>query len=112
MSETALGREEAPGFERKFAAVRARMRIQGGEDAVALRFVYGGTVLYAALFVSAVVLHWVVFKEARFDLGNMVQAIWNTLHGHFLETTTATGHQRNRLGFHVDPFLLLFAPLL
>ena len=58
------------------------------------------------------VLHWVVFREARFDLGNMVQAIWNTLHGHFLETTTATGHQRNRLGFHVDPFLLLFAPLL
>jgi uncharacterized membrane protein len=42
----------------------------------------------------------------------MVQAIWNTLHGHFLETTTATGHQRDRLGFHVDPFLLLFAPLL
>jgi uncharacterized membrane protein len=112
MSETAFSREEAPGFERKFAAVRARMRIQGGEDAIALRFVYGGTVLYAALFVSAVVLHWVVFKEARFDLGNMVQAIWNTLHGHFLETTTATGHQRNRLGFHVDPFLLLFAPLL
>jgi uncharacterized membrane protein len=41
----------------------------------------------------------------------MVQAIWNTLHGHFLETTTLNGHQRDRLGYHVDPFLLVFAPL-
>ena len=112
MSETALSREERPGLETRLVAIRERLRIQGGEDAVALRLVYGGTALYAALFVFAVVLHWVVFKDARFDLGNMVQAIWNTLHGHFLETTTATGHQRNRLGFHVDPFLLLFAPLL
>jgi uncharacterized membrane protein len=112
MSETALSTEERSGLESKFASIRQRLRVEGGEDAIALRFVYGGTALYAALFVFAVVLHWVVFKEARFDLGNMVQAIWNTLHGHFLETTTATGHQRNRLGFHVDPFLLLFAPLL
>src|SRR6185503_7204019 len=47
----------------------------------------------------------------RFDLGNMVQAIWNTQHGHLLETTSASGHQGDRLGFHVDPFLLLFVPL-
>jgi uncharacterized membrane protein len=112
MSETALSTEEAPRLEGALAGLRERMRSDGSEAAIALRFVYGGTVLYAALFASAAVLHWVVFKEARFDLGNMAQAIWNTLHGHFLETTTATGHQRNRLGFHVDPFLLLFAPLL
>lgn len=112
MSETALSREEGPRLEGRLAGLRGRVRVRRGEDAVALRIVYAGTALYAALFVFAVVLHWVVFKEARFDLGNMVQAIWNTLHGHFLETTTATGHQRDRLGFHVDPFLLLFAPLL
>src|SRR5262249_35558746 len=58
------------------------------------------------------VLHYVVFKTARFDLGNMVQAIWNTQHGHFLEGTTLDGHQMSRLGAHVDPFLLLFAPLM
>jgi uncharacterized membrane protein len=40
-----------------------------------------------------------------------VQAIWNTLHGHFLENTTLIGRQRSRLAGHVDPFLLLFAPL-
>jgi uncharacterized membrane protein len=41
----------------------------------------------------------------------MVQVVSNTLHGHFLEATTLTGSQVDRLGFHVDPFLLLFAPL-
>ena len=39
-----------------------------------------------------------------------MQAIWSTLHGHFLETTTPNGHQLNRLGVHVDPFLLLLVP--
>jgi len=112
MSETALTSRDAPRLEGRLASFCARALGDRGEDAIASRVVYGGTVAYAALFASAAILHWVVFKEARFDLGNMVQAIWNTLHGHFLETTTATGHQRNRLGFHVDPFLLLFAPLL
>jgi uncharacterized membrane protein len=41
----------------------------------------------------------------------MVQSIWSTLHGHFLEGTTASGQQSDRLGFHVDPFLVLFVPL-
>ena len=63
------------------------------------------------LFVLAAVLHYVVFQTAHADLGSMAQAIWNTLHGHPLEATSLAGHQVNRLGFHVDPFLLLFAPL-
>jgi uncharacterized membrane protein len=67
--------------------------------------------VYAALFLFAAVVHYVVFRSARFDLGDMVQPIWNALHGHFLETTTLNGHQADRLGFHVDPFLLLFVPL-
>jgi uncharacterized membrane protein len=111
VSETALSREDAPRLEGRFAALRERVRLERGEAAVALRVVYGTTAAYAVLFVLAVVVHWVVFKQARFDTGNMVQAVWNTLHGHFLETTTSTGHQRDRFGFHVDPFLLLFAPV-
>jgi uncharacterized membrane protein len=70
-----------------------------------------GTAAYAGLFAFAAVLHYVVFRTARFDLGTMVQVISNTLHGHFLEATTLSGSQVDRLGFHVDPFLLLFAPL-
>jgi uncharacterized membrane protein len=52
------------------------------------------------------------FLEGRFDLGNMVQAVWSTAHGHPLEVThSATGEQMTRLGGHVDPFLALLAPL-
>jgi uncharacterized membrane protein len=111
LSEAALSREEAPRLERAFAAVRGRMWADTGEAVVALRVVYAGMAAYAVLFLFAAIVHYVVFKEARFDLGDMVQSIWSTLHGHFLEGTTASGHQSDRLGFHVDPFLLFFVPL-
>jgi uncharacterized membrane protein len=111
LSEAALSREDASSLENLVAAVRARRRLDGYEAAVAARVVYTGVAAYALLFVFAAVVHYVVFKTGRLDLGNMVQAIWNTLHGHFLESTTPAGHQQSRLGFHVDPFLLLLAPL-
>jgi uncharacterized membrane protein len=50
------------------------------------------------------------YRSARFDLGNMAQAVWNTAHGRFLETTLETGEQASRLAVHVDPILALFAP--
>lgn len=112
MSETAVSREAARPLESAFADLRGRLRADAGEAAVALRVVYAAVAAYAVLFVLAAVLHYVVFKTPRADLGYMVQAIWNTQHGHFLEFTTITGHQRDRLGFHVDPILLVFAPLL
>ena len=49
------------------------------------------------------------YYGGRFDLGNMVQAVYNTAHGHFLQVTTATGKQTSRLGSHVDPILAVFA---
>jgi uncharacterized membrane protein len=52
------------------------------------------------------------FLEGRLDLGNMVQAVWSTAHGHPLEITHgSTGEQMTRLGGHVDPFLALLTPL-
>ncbi|MBY0397762.1 MAG: DUF2079 domain-containing protein, partial [Thermoleophilia bacterium] len=51
------------------------------------------------------------FWTGRFDLGNMVQAVWSTLQGRPLETTDMAGRQFVRLGAHVDPVLVLFAPL-
>ena len=110
MSETALTGEPVSGLEQRVAAVRERLRLDRNEAAVAKRVVYAGIAAYAVLFVFAAVVHYAVFGELRFDLGNMVQAISNTLHGHFLETTTLNGHQNNRLGFHVDPFLLVLLP--
>ena len=93
------------------AALRERVRMSAVEAIVARRVVYAGTAAYAALFVSAAVIHFSVFGTARVDLGNMVQAIWNTQHGHFLQGTTLDGQQMSRLGAHVDPFLLVFVPL-
>ena len=51
------------------------------------------------------------FRLARYDLGNMVQAVWSTTQGRPLETTEATGEQLTRLAGHVDPILALLAPL-
>ena len=52
------------------------------------------------------------FDFGRFDLGNMVQAVWSTAHGRPLEITMGiTGDQLPRLAGHVDPILILFAPL-
>lgn len=50
------------------------------------------------------------FELARFDLGNMVQAVWNTTQLRPLEFTTAAGDQMARLGSHVDPILVLLTP--
>jgi uncharacterized membrane protein len=112
LSGTAVDRGEARRLETAAASLRRRLRLDAGEAAVALRVVYAGTAAYAALFVFAAVVHYAVFETARVDLGNMVQAIWNTQHGHFLEGTTLDGHQMSRLGGHVDPFLLVFVPLM
>ena len=52
------------------------------------------------------------FRLGRFDLGNMVQAVWSTTQGRPLEMTDgSTGEQIVRLGTHVDPLLVLLAPL-
>ena len=57
------------------------------------------------------VLRHRAFETGRFDLGNMVQAVWTTAHGHPLEITSLQGDQISRLGAHVDPILVAFAPL-
>ena len=51
------------------------------------------------------------FRLGRFDLGNMVQAVWSTAHGRPLDYTRIDGQQTARLASHVDPILVLLAPL-
>ncbi len=41
----------------------------------------------------------------------MTQAVWATAHGHPLAVTNLEGDQVSRLGSHVDPILVAFAPL-
>jgi uncharacterized membrane protein len=66
---------------------------------------------YAAGFSALSVLRHRAFETGRFDLGNMVQAVWSTAHGHPLRITSLEGEQISRLAAHVDPVLLLWAPL-
>ena len=67
--------------------------------------------VYAAGFGALAVQEHRAFETGRFDLGNMVQAVWSTAHGRPLEVTELDGEQINRLGAHVDPILAAFAPL-
>jgi uncharacterized membrane protein len=66
---------------------------------------------FAAAFGALAVQEHRAFETGRFDLGNMVQAVWSTAQGRPLDVTELDGGQINRLGAHVDPILAAFAPL-
>jgi uncharacterized membrane protein len=66
---------------------------------------------FAVGFGVLAVLEHRAFETGRFDLGNMVQAVWSTAQGRPLEVTELGGDQITRLGAHVDPILVAFAPL-
>jgi uncharacterized membrane protein len=51
------------------------------------------------------------FNTGRFDLGNMVQAVFSSAHGRLLQVTDVHGHQISRLASHFDPILAALAPL-
>ncbi len=54
------------------------------------------------------------YHADAFDLGNMDQAVWNTLHGHpfrFTNRGIDWFDPPTRLGVHIEPILLLVAPL-
>jgi uncharacterized membrane protein len=84
---------------------------------VTLRAPGSRTLLWAAIaayafgFSALSVLRHRAFATGRFDLGNMVQAVWSTAHGHPLQITGLRGDQISRLGAHFDPILAAFAPL-
>jgi uncharacterized membrane protein len=69
------------------------------------------TAVYAGLLSYLSVRRHTAFWTGRFDVGNMVQAVWSTSQGRPLETTDTLGRQFTRLGAHVDPVLVLFTPL-
>jgi uncharacterized membrane protein len=66
---------------------------------------------YAAGFSALSVLRHEAFNSGRFDLGNMTQVVWSTVHGHPLRMTDTGGEQISRLGAHTDVLLAAFAPL-
>lgn len=62
-------------------------------------------VAYALFFGTLVVLQHNAFQTTAFDLGNVDQAVWNTIHGRPFAMTNIEG-LTNRLGTHVEPILL------
>ena len=73
--------------------------------------VWGAMGAWSLAFFLAARDAYATFQLPRFDLGNMVQAVWSTAHGRPLEVTHATGEQSLRLASHIDPVLALLAPL-
>jgi uncharacterized membrane protein len=69
------------------------------------------TALWLGVFGTFAVARHLGFVTARFDLGDMTQALWNTAHGRFLQATNETGETTARLAGHVDPLLAAFTPL-
>jgi uncharacterized membrane protein len=67
--------------------------------------------VYAVGFSVFAILRHLAYNTGRYDLGNMVQAVWATAHGHPLQVTSGGGEQFTRLGSHADPILVAFAPL-
>ena len=66
---------------------------------------------WTAGFTALSILRQDAFNTGRFDMGNMVQAVWATAHGHPLEVTSLQGEQISRLASHTDAILAAFAPL-
>jgi len=71
---------------------------------------------FAVFFSYLAVMKHEGLQSKGFDLGNFDQAIWNTAHGRPFEFTNWQGKENwfripTRLGMHVEPILLLIAPL-
>lgn len=72
---------------------------------------WAGMASFALGFAVLSVLRHDAYNTGRFDLGNMVQAVWSTANGDILRMTSLQGDQLSRLAAHVDPILVVFAPL-
>jgi uncharacterized membrane protein/fermentation-respiration switch protein FrsA (DUF1100 family) len=68
--------------------------------------------IYIIYFTAASFLRYDNFFTGRFDLGNMDQTVWNTIHGRIFQITDPNGTNIiSRLSFHADFILVLISPL-
>ena len=66
-------------------------------------------VVYALEMGYQAVLRYYVFKATAFDLGNMDQVLWNTIHGRWFQFTNQAVDwygPPTRLALHFEPILL------
>ncbi len=68
-------------------------------------------VSYFSYFTIATFLKYGNYYTGRFDLGNMAQTVWNTIHGRIFLLTDPNGTEEiSRLAFHADFILILLSP--
>lgn len=66
---------------------------------------------YIAYFTNTSFLRHENFYTGRFDLGNMDQTVWNTVHGRIFQLTNPNGTNiTSRLSFHADFILIFLSP--
>lgn len=66
---------------------------------------------YTIYFTVTSFLRYVNFYTGRFDLGNMDQTVWNTIHGRIFQLTNPDGTNIiSRLAFHADFILVILSP--
>ncbi len=71
-----------------------------------------GIVSYIIYFSYVSIVKYLNFFMGKFDLGNMDQTVWNTLHGRiFMFTNPDSTENISRLAFHADFILILLSPL-
>lgn len=66
-------------------------------------------ILYSAYFSAYSIQLHDTFRTHASDLGQVDQALWNTLQGRFLQDTKPDGREANRLTDHVEPAFALAA---
>ncbi|MBI2442602.1 MAG: DUF2079 domain-containing protein [Candidatus Levybacteria bacterium] len=94
-------------LKRDVELVRSRVRHSGSHE----RILFVLVVAYIVYFALASFLRYDNFYTGRFDLGNMVQAVWNTSQGRLFAVTDTQGiGETTRLAFHADFFLIFLAP--
>src|SRR3989344_5309848 len=78
---------------------------------------YQMTILWTAMASYIAYFSYVSFQKhlnfftGRFDLGNMDQTVWNSLHGRFFEFTDPSGTEIvSRLAYHADFILIILSP--
>ena len=64
-------------------------------------------IAYSVYFSALSIQRHNTFRTYASDMGQMDQALWNTLHGNLLEDTRPNGKQLPRLTDHVEPIFLV-----
>jgi uncharacterized membrane protein len=90
------------------------LRSPGGQRILAWLIVLAFIVVDVVIVGQHALVRYQSYHADAFDLGNLDQAVWNTLHGHPLRFTNRGLDwygPPTRLGVHVEPILFLIAPL-